>query len=58
MKVDPIRLPIKFRGWVSFNKFSYTSLMKFIDKDTSSWKNCLNEVYVFVIHNRKATADT
>jgi len=22
MKVDPIRLPIKFRGWVSFNKFS------------------------------------
>jgi len=32
--------------------------MKFINKDTSSWKHCLNEVFVFVIHDRKATADT
>jgi len=22
MKVDPIRLPLKFRGWVNINKFS------------------------------------
>jgi len=33
-------------------------LIKFIDEDTSSWKHCLNEVYVFVMHSRKATADT